>query len=291
MLPEEIQQKVRLIEFSTKKIVNQILTGQYKSLFRGHGVQFSEHRQYVAGDDVRHINWQASARTKDPLLKKFEEERELTVFLVVDLSGSQYFGTQNAFKNEIAATLGGMLATAASYTNDKIGLVLFASQVEHLVAPKKGKSHVLRLVRDILSFEPKTTQTNLNDALQTADQIMKQNGIIFVISDFMTTGFETTLKRLARKHDIVAISLEDPTEAALPSMGLVKLTNPETLNTVVVQSGAYGLQEWFKKGQKDHEHILKTLSSSGKIDLLRIQTKDNYADALVRFFRTRLLRR
>jgi uncharacterized protein (DUF58 family) len=291
ILPEEIIKKVRLIEFSTKKVVNQILCGQYKSFFKGQGVQFSEHRQYVPGDDVRHINWNASARSKEPLLKKFDEERELTVFLIVDVSGSQNFGTQKTFKNEMAAILAGMLATAASYTNDKIGLLLFASDVEHVVPPQKGKAHVMRLVRDILSFTPKTTGTDLQKALHTADCVMKHNGVLFILSDFMTEGYQLTLSKLAQKHDIVAIALQDPTEAAFPSLGLVSLVNPETQAEVCTDSSTPAFQKWFDQNQKAHEKTVQKLSQTGKIDLLTVQTKDNYADALVHFFRNRLLKR
>ena len=212
MLPEEILRKVKLIEISTRKVVDDVLTGQYRSHFKGQGVQFSEHRLYVPGDDVRHINWKVSARTKDPLIKKYDEERELTVFIVVDVSGSQTFGSSEKLKSQIAAELGGMLAYAATHTGDRVGVLIFAGEVERIIPPKKGRQHILRVIRDLLTHQSTSRGTDLAGALEATGRIMKHSGVVFVISDFIAENYDIPLKRLARKHDVVAIRVEDEKE-------------------------------------------------------------------------------
>src|SRR6478672_9943959 len=185
MLSEELRKKVRLIEIQNRKVIDNVLTGQYRSHFKVHGVQFSEHRLYVPGDDIRHINWNVSARTRDPLVKKFEEERELSVFLVVDLSKSESFSSSTKLKSEVAAEIAGMLAYAASHTGDKVGVMLFAGEVEKIIRPKKGRQHILRIIRDMLAYRSTTKGTDLAGALDGAGRIMKHAGVVFVLSDFL----------------------------------------------------------------------------------------------------------
>ena len=207
MLPDELIKKVRLIEITTRKMVDDVMSGSYRSSFKGQGVQFSEHRVYQPGDDVRHIDWKVSARSREPLLKKYEEERELTVFLVVDVSGSESFGSDRKLKSQIAAEIAGMLAYAAVHTGDKVGVLLFGGRVEKIIPPKKGKQHILRVIRDILTYQHRTRGTDLKGALDAAGRIMKHSGVVFVISDFMAENYDISLKRLARRHDVVAVSI------------------------------------------------------------------------------------
>lgn len=287
MLPQELLQKVRQIEISTRKIVDDVLTGQYRSQFKGYGVQFSEHRVYVPGDDVRHIDWKVSARTRDPLVKKYEEERELTVFLVVDMSGSQSFGTSEKLKSEIAAEICGMLAYAASRTGDRVGVLLFAGEVERIIPPKKGRQHILRVIRDLLNFVPQSKGTDLESALEATGRIMKHSGVIFIVSDFLAEGYDVAMKRLARKHDVIAVSLTDEKEEAIPDVGQVLLYNPETGEEQMVDTSSYGFKKWLKEYRQGWDTDLRTALKGGRIDTLRISTKEDYGEAVVRFFRAR----
>ncbi len=291
MLPEELLQKVRLIEITTRKAVDDVLSGQYKSHFKGQGVQFSEHRTYVAGDDVRHINWNVSARTREPLVKKFEEERELNVFLVVDVSGSESFGSMSRIKSEMNAEIGGMIAYSAIHTGDKVGALLFSDHVEKIIPPKKGRQHVLRMIRDLLSYQPKSQGTNLTAALDATGRIMKHGGVVFVISDFVTHGYENALKRLARKHDVVVICVGDEREKAIPEIGQILLLDPETGEERLVNTSSYLFKKWFTDYQQKLETERQTAFKGGRIELLNILTKENYGEAVVRFFRARSRRR
>ena len=287
MLPDELLKKVRRIEITTRKMVNDVMSGRYRSHFKGHGVQFSEHRLYVPGDDVRHIDWKVSARSRDPVIKKYEEERELTVFLVVDVSGSEAFGSTRKLKSEIAAEIAGMIAYAATHTGDKVGVLLFAGEVEKLVKPKKGRQHVLRIIRDLLSHEPKSRGTNLAGALEAAGRVMKHSGIIFIISDFIAENYELPLKRLARRHDVVAVCVEDQRESEIPDVGYVHFADPETGVERFVNTGSYQFKKWLKDYRTSHETDIQTALKGGRIEQLRIQTKDDHAEAVVRFFRAR----
>lgn len=293
MLSRELLQKVRLIEISTRKIVDDVLSGQYKSHFKGHGVQFSEHRQYVPGDDVRHINWNATARTRDPLVKKFDEERELNVFLIVDVSGSQGFGSSNKLKFEIAAEVGGMLAFAASHTGDKVGALFFSSEVERIVPPKKGRQHSLRIIRELLNYSVESRETrekrgtDLAGAVEAAGRIMKHSGVVFLISDFMAKDYERSLKRLAKKHDVVAISIADERESAIPDVGYVLLVDPETGEEHAVNTSSHQFKRWIKEYRDSFDAEFNATLKGSRVELLKVFTKENYADAVVRFFRAR----
>lgn len=287
MLSEELLRKVRLIEINTRKVIDNVLSGRYRSHFKGHGVQFSEHRQYVPGDDIRHINWSVSARTREPLIKKFEEERELSVFLVVDLSGSQNFGSEKRLKSEIAAELSGMLAYAASHTGDKVGVLIFAGEVEKIIPPRKGRQHILRLIRDIMSYQPRTQRTNLSEALEATGRIMKHSGVVFIISDFMAKNYEFQLKRLARKHDVVAVRIKDEREQKVPDVGKIIFQDPETGEESWVDTSSFHFQEWFKEQQKKFDLETLSIFRGSHIDTLQILTKEDYGEAVVRFFRSR----
>lgn len=291
MLSEELLRKVRLIEITTRKVVDDVMSGQYRSQFKGHGVQFSEHRLYVDGDDIRHIDWKVSARTRDPMVKKYEEERELTVFLVVDVSGSEFFGSSEKLKAEAAAEIAGMLAWAAVHTGDKVGLLLFGGQVEKIIPPKKGKQHILRLVREVLTARSQAPGTDLKNALEAAGRVMKHSGVVFVLSDFMAKDYEVALKRLARRHDVVAISISDRREHEIPSMGEIWCVNPETGEEQVVNTGSYVFQHWLKQARSKVEGDAQAAFKSGQIECLRVLSQDDYPEAVVRFFRMRGKRR
>ncbi len=291
MLPDELLKKVKWIEITTRKVVDDVLSGQYRSHFKGQGVQFSEHRPYVPGDDVRHIDWKVSARTRDPLIKKFEEERQLTVFLVIDSSGSAGFGSSARLKSEIIAELGAMIASAVSHTGDRIGALIFADEVEKIIPPKKGKQHVMRIIRDLLSFQPKTQGTALGRALDATGRVMKHSGVVFVMSDFLATGYERALKRLARRHDVVVIRIGDEREQNIPELGQILLLDPETGAERLVNTSSYSFQKWFKEYQKKLEQDQHSAFSGGRIEVLNILTKDDYGEAVVRFFRARSRRR
>jgi uncharacterized protein (DUF58 family) len=290
-LPDEILQKVRRIEISTRKIVTDIMTGQYKSQFKGHGMQFSEHRQYMPGDDVRHMDWKVSARTREPLIKKYEEERELTVLLLVDISGSEQFGSSRKLKSEIAAEIGGMLAYAAIHTGDRVGAVLFAGEVEKIVPPKKGRSHVLRIVTDLLNHEPKTRGTSYSTAFDAAGRLLKHAGVVFILSDFIGGGYEVALRRLARRHDVVAIHLQDQRESGVPNVGTLCLEDPETGEIYFVDSSSYSFTQWLKSFRRTQDESVSGLLKSGRVEELPINTEQDYGEAVVRFFRARNGRR
>ena len=291
MLPEELIHRVRHIEITTRKMVDDLMGGSYRSNFKGSGVSFSEHRQYVAGDDVRHIDWKVSARSREPLIKRYEEERELTVFLVVDVSGSGEFGTGSKLKSEVAAEIGGMLAYAAAHAGDKVGVLLFSGKVEKIIPPKRGRQHILRIIRDILSFKPKSQGTALRGALEATHRIMKHTGVVFVISDFLADGYDVALRRLARKHDVIAISIGDERETEIPNVGQILLADPESGEERLVDTGSYQFKKWMKDFQTAHETDTQSAFRSGKVELLQVKTKDDYGAAVVRFFGARARRR
>lgn len=290
MLTDEMLQKIRRIEITTRRLVDDAMSGQYKSQFKGHGVQFSEHRVYVPGDDVRHIDWKVSARSRDPLIKKYEEERELQVMLIVDISRSEVFGSSKKTKSEAVAEVTAMLAMAASRTGDKVGGLLFAGEVEAMIPPKKGRQHVLRLVRDVLTLEAKSKGTDLKKALQSAMRLMKHKGVVFIISDFLAAGYETELKRLAKTHDVVALWVCDDREFAIPKLGYLLLQEPESGTEAWVDSSSYTFQKWMKEQSVKRQNETVNLFKSAKIESVKIVTKENYADALVRFFALRARR-
>jgi uncharacterized protein (DUF58 family) len=291
MLSDELLKKVRLIELTTKRMVNESVSGNYKSAFKGQGVQFSEHRPYVAGDDVRHIDWKVSARTREPLIKKYDEERELSVFLVVDMSGSKEFGSTRALKVEAAAEIGGMIACAAIHTGDKVGALLFAGEVERIIPPRKGRNHTMRIIRDMLAYESKTQGTDLKSALEAAGRIMKHSGVVFVISDFIADDYEIALKRLGKKHDVVAIQIGDERETQIPELGQILLEDPETGEERLVQLAGYAFRKWHSEFKAKQEEQITAAARGSRTEILKIKTQEDYAEAVVRFLRARARRR
>ena len=231
MLTKELLKQVRQIEIKTRGVVNEVFSGEYHSVFKGRGMEFSEVREYQIGDDIRTIDWNVSARFGHPYVKIFEEERELTLMLLVDLSGSLVFGSVEKTKQQIAAELTAILAFSAMKNNDKVGLILFTDQIEKFVPPRKGKSHVLRIIREVLSFEPRGNKTSIKAALEYFNHSVKKKSIAFLISDFIDDGYDRILRIVGKKHDLVNILLEDPRETEIPKVGLIKLKDAETGKT------------------------------------------------------------
>ena len=291
MLAPELLKKVKMIELTTRKMVNDLMSGSYRSHFKGHGVQFSEHRLYVAGDDVRHIDWKVSARSRDPVIKKYEEERELTVLLVVDVSASKSFGSARKLKSEVAAEIAGMLAYAAIHTGDKVGALLFAGETELIIPPKKGKKHILRIIRDVLAYKAKSKGTNLAGAIESADRLLKHGGIVFILSDFMAKDYKDALTRLSRRNDVVAVTISDERENEIPSVGQLLIVDPETGTERLIDTSSYAFKKWFKEFTDQRAADTKAAFKGGQTQHLNILTKEDYGEAVVRFFQARSRRR
>ena len=289
-VPPEILRQVKLIELRTRGLVNSLFTGEYHSVFKGQGMEFAEVREYQAGDEVRSIDWNVTARMRRPFVKRYVEERELTVMLAVDLSGSERFGTQGRFKSELATELGAVLGMSAVRNNDRVGAVLFTDQVEHVLPPKKGRRHALRLIRDLLAFEPKGCRTDLAGTLQYLERMLRQHTIIFIISDFLDAELEKPLKRLAQRHDVVAITVEDPSERVLPNVGLARFVDPETGATIDVDTSDDDVRSRFARAteaeREARRHLLRRLA----IDEVVVRTDSGYVEPLLRFFRNRATR-
>ncbi len=287
-LPDpEILRQVKLLELRTRGLVNSVFTGEYHSVFKGQGMEFAEVREYQPGDEVRAIDWNVTARMRHPYVKRYVEERELTVMLAVDLSGSERFGTVSRFKSELATELSLVLAMAAIRNNDRVGVVLFTDMVEHVVPPAKGRKHVLRLVRDILSWEPEGRGTSIASATDALARMLPHRSIVFLISDFLESGIERPLKILSRRHDVVAVTVEDPRELSLPDMGLVRFVDPESGATVDVDTSDRLVRERFEREVRRERdartHLLRQLA----VDEIAVRTDRGYTEALLRFFRGR----
>lgn len=287
MITKELLKQVRQIEIKTKGLVNQVFSGEYHSVFKGRGMEFSEVREYQFGDDIRNIDWNVTARFGHPFIKIFEEERELTVIMMVDLSGSLLFGTVEKTKQQIAAELSAVLAFSAMKNNDKVGLILFTDKIEKFVPPRKGKQHVLRIIRDVLSFEPKGKATNLKAALEYLNSAVKKRSIIFFLSDFMDEGYEKILQVVGKRHDLIGIVLNDRRETELPSIGLVRLTDAETGDERWIDTSNSSVRKRLKEIRENFKAKRRHLFLSSRIDSVEIQTGENYVTPLVNFFRMR----
>jgi uncharacterized protein (DUF58 family) len=291
MDPKELLKSVRRIEIRTSHLVNDALAGQYHSAFRGRGMEFEEVRPYAMGDDVRTIDWNVSARYGEPFVKVFREERELTVLLVVDVSASQEFGTVRRFKRELVAELGATLAFSAIKNNDKIGLLLFTDRVEKLVPPRKGTGHVLRVIRELLAYEPQGRGTDVAAALDHVNRIARRRSVVFVVSDFQAAGYEQPLRIAKRRHDVILIDVADPAERGLPSVGLVELVDNETGRRVVVDTAS---RRWRRRHAEETARSAQTraaLLRQMKVDVIELRTGAPIVEPLVRFFRRRETRR
>lgn len=286
-LPPEILKKVKLLEISTRKLVNNIFAGEYHTAFKGQGMTFSDFREYVPGDDVRTISWALTARAGKPYIKKFDEERELLLILAVDVSGSSDFGTTQYFKGEVMTQVAALLAFSAVKNKDQVGLLLFSDQVEHFVPPGKGRGHVNRILRDLLYFKPKSRQTSLAVGLSYLQGAIKKRATIFVVSDFMDQGFDVPLRLLGRKHDVTAIVVSDPGELDLPKIGLVEFQDAETGDFITVDTSSEIFRRDYKQAvartKENRDRQLKQ-AQVGRID---INTNSDPVDPLIKYFKSR----
>ncbi len=286
-VPPEILRQVKLLELRTRGLVNSLFSGEYRSVFKGQGMEFSEVREYQAGDEVRSIDWNVTARMRRPYVKRYIEERELTVMLAVDLSGSGRFGTRRRFKSELASELAAVLAMSAIRNNDRVGTLLFTDKVEHVVPPRKGRRHALRLMRDLLAFEPQQRGTDVALATDYLNKMLAHKAIIFVVSDFMSPDIERPLKLLAQRHDVVAVTVEDPSELALPDVGLARLTDPETGETIDVDTSDPAVRAAFDEAVHVDREARKKLFRRLAIDEVQVLTDGSIVEPLFRFFRNR----
>jgi len=291
MIPKEILAQVKHIEIKATRLVNDLFGGQYESVFKGRGMEFAEVREYVPGDDIRTIDWNVTARSQNTYVKKFVEERELTVIFVVDGSRSLQFGSSDHFKATVAAELAGLLAFSAIKNKDKVGLLIYTDQIEKFVPPKKGKTHVLRVVREILYFKPAKKQTSLRIALEHLYRILSRSAVIFIISDFLDQGFEKALKILNQKHDIIAIRIADPREESLPACGWIELEDAETGESMLINTNNRKFREEYTQLAQRKNDELDLLFQLSGIDAIKITAGDSYVKPLIKFFRLREKRR
>ncbi|TCK68019.1 uncharacterized protein DUF58 [Winogradskyella wandonensis] len=284
---KELLKKVRKIEIKTRRLSDHIFGGEYHSTFKGRGMTFSEVRLYQFGDDVRNIDWNVTARTNEPHVKVFEEERELTMMLMADVSGSKFFGTQNQFKDEIVTEIAATLAFSATQNNDKIGLILFSDEIELFIPPKKGRSHVLRIIRELLEFQPKSKKTNISEAIKFLSNVMKKKAIVFMLSDFIADDYKQTLKIAAGKHDITGIRVFDRHEEAIPNIGMVQMQDEETGELLLVNTASKKVRQDYTKFYRDKVAYFKdafTKSGAGTIDC---RVDESYVKKLLGYFKRR----
>ena len=298
-MPREILRQVKLIELRTRGLVNSIFSGEYQSVFRGQGMEFAEVREYQPGDDVRNIDWNVTARVGHPYVKKHIEERELTVLLMVDLSGSEQFGTHERFKAERAAELAAVLALSAVRNNDRVGLLIFTDHIEHVVPPKKGKRHVLRIIRDVLAFRPRGKGTDMAAALDYAGRLLRHRSVIFVLSDFALlyppegtnsatfAAWEKALKLVAQRNDVVAVSVRDEIESTVPNVGVVMLRDPETGQTVAVDTARTDVRHRYHTFMKQERDAIRRVFRRNGVDEIEVGTTGSFVKPLLAFFRRR----
>jgi len=287
METSELLKKVRRIEIKTKGLSKHIFSGEYHSAFKGRGMSFSEVRNYQFGDDVRNIDWNVTARTGEPYVKIFEEERELTVMLMVDVSPSSFFGSTEQMKNEIITEISAVLAFSAIHNNDKVGIIFFTDKIEKFIPPKKGKQHILRIIRELIDFEPEGQGTNLAVALEYLNNIIKKRCTAFVLSDFFTRDYETSLRIVARRHDVIGVHLYDPREIELPNIGLINMMDVETGSSIWLDSSDSRIREKYKKRFLDNFETMKSVFTKTGADVVSIQTNESYVNALLKFFKKR----
>ena len=294
MISKELIKKIRSIQIYTSKAVNDILAGEYHSVFKGRGMEFDEVRAYQPGDDVRSIDWNVTARTGQPYIKRYVEEREITVFFLVDLSASGAFGSSEKLKNEIAAEFCALLAFSAIRNNDKVGLIIFTDTIELFIPPAKGTSHVLRLIRELLYFERTEKRrgrgTDIARALNYLGRVLHKRGVVFLVSDFIARGFEKPLAVLARRHDLIGVTVSDPREYELPDVGLLQIEDAESGATVVVDTGSREVRRGYAALAAQRDAGLRSIFRAAGVDHIRLFTDQDYVLDLVRFFRKRMRR-
>ena len=283
----ELLKKVRKIEIKTKGLSNHIFSGEYHTAFKGKGMAFSEVRGYQPGDDVRSIDWNVTARYNNPFVKVFEEEREMTVMLLIDMSGSSDFGTQTQLKREVATEIAAVLSFSAINNNDKIGVIFFSDKIEKFIPPKKGKSHILRIIRELITFKSESKKTNLEEALIYFNNVIKKRAVCFILSDFMDNNFDKSLKIARNKHDIIALRIHDEREEHLVDVGLMKVEDTETGNLKWVDTSNKTIRKEFRKNYLSFEKNIKQTLQNSSVDHIDIKTGEDYVKPLINFFKKR----
>ena len=284
---KELLKKVRKIEIKTRKLSDNIFGGEYHSTFKGRGMTFSEVRPYQFGDDIRNIDWNVTARYNEPFVKVFEEERELTLMLMIDVSGSELFGTEQQFKSELITEIAATLAFSALQNNDKTGLILFSDQVELYIPPKKGKSHVLRIIRELIEFQPKSLKTNISEALQFLSRISKKKAIVFMLSDFMDKGYEKPIQIAAKKHDITGIRIYDKKETELPNLGYIMVKDAETGALMRVNTSSAAVRNEYTKQYRETVNYFETLWQKSGAGVVSCRDDESYTKKLLGYFKNR----
>ena len=287
MSPEEVMHEVRRLEITTRHLVRDIVAGEYSSAFRGRGVEFSEVREYQVGDDIRTIDWNVTARLGSAYVKRYLEERELSVLFVLDVSASGRFGTRLRTKQSLAVEVCAVLALAAARNSDRVGAVWVTDRVERFVPPRRGRRHALRVINDLLAFEPAGSSTDLGAALRFVDSILRRRAVVFLVSDFLTSGYQSEVERLARRHDLIALQLYDPRERELPDIGLVTLREPESGRWRRVDTGRVETRERFRSRAAEFDRALQRELRQSGADLVQLETGQSYAERLLAFFRRR----
>lgn len=287
MIPKEVLQKIRRIQITTSRMVTDVFAGQYQSVFKGKGMEFDEVRLYQPGDDIRSIDWNVTARTGQAYIKKFVEERELTVMLLLDISGSSYFGTVNKLKRDLAAEICAVLAMSAIQNNDKVGFIGFTDNIEKSVPPRKGLRHVLRVIREALYFTPQSKGTDIPKVLEYLNHVTTRRTVTFVLSDFYAKDFKKSLSIANKRHDIIAISITDPREEQLPNVGIIEVEDPETAKSYLVDTSSSSLRKQYNQNAlkrfQDRQYLFKTIN----VDHIEIKTNVPYIKSLYAFFRAR----
>ena len=284
---KEILKKVRNIEIKTRRLSDHIFSGEYHTSVKGRGMTFSEVRQYQYGDDVRAIDWNVTARYNEPFVKVFEEERELTMMLMVDISGSESFGTKNQLKRDMVTEIAATLAFSATQNNDKIGLLLFSDQIELFIPPKKGKSHVLRIIRELIEFESKSKKTDLSQALKYLSSVLKKKAIVFLISDFMVKDYEHTLKIASKRHDVTGIRVFDQREESIPNIGVVNMLDAETSETLLVDTTSKKVRMDYEKYYRENVNYFKDIFSKCGAGTISSRVDESYVTKLLGYFKAR----
>ncbi|MDG1054205.1 MAG: DUF58 domain-containing protein [Flavobacteriaceae bacterium] len=285
---KELLKKVRKIEIKTRRLSDHVFGGEYHSTFKGRGMTFSEVRQYQFGDDVRAIDWNVTARYNEPFVKVFEEERELTLMLVVDVSGSEFFGTTQQFKRDVLTEIAATLSFSALQNNDKVGLLLFSDQVELFIPPKKGRSHILRIIRELLEFEPKSKATDIANALAFLSGILKKKAIVFLLSDFMDEGYDKTLRIAAKKHDLTGIRVYDKLEEELPNLGIVPMVDSETKQTRLINTSSAKVRKQYAAFQNEKKEAFKQLFKLNGAGTIDCRLDESYVKKLLGYFKARI---
>ena len=291
MNASDLLKKVRQIEIKTRGLSNHIFAGEYNTAFKGKGMAFSEVRDYQNGDDVRLIDWNVTARYNSPFVKVFEEEREMTVMLIIDVSGSNNFGSNKNFKKELATEIGAVLAFSAIKNNDKVGVIFFSDIIEKFIPPKKGKKHILRIIREIISFKPSSKKTDLSVALEYFNSVVSRRSICFILSDFISTSFKKPLKIASRKHDVVALKLIDKREEIIPNIGLVPIEDAESGKKIIIDTSSKFFINRLLEEKNKRNNKLKSLMNESSVDLINLYTGEDYVKPLINFFKKRSSKR